>query len=380
MPFRRLAALLILSVLLLCACAPKVDTIQTGAALENTQPTTTETAAPVIKKQAPQRIGFIVHDDGSEQSALLMHGFLQMSENTGYPARLYRAQAGQEAQAALENAIADGCEGLLIQNTNGANDAAVEKALQAGIKVVVPYDSCKLSDLHANVVVDESEYVEEIVRSIATRMMERSLKSGRILVYHQDPADTAASAFHDAVAQYYSQYQSLAFVRTAADEAGAVAELSDFLLYNRDIKGMFVTDPALAVIAVKARNDAAARFKKDGAPSPTPTIAPQDETVGETPAPTVAPGLLTQISITIFACGQSEENYALLQSNDIYGLCIEPYYDASAQGVMMLDQLLSGDLVPPASRVNRPIVTANTLEKYSLIYRHTQELFGMQAQ
>ena len=378
MPLRR-SAIILFTVLLCCVfgCTPKPEMKKSEEAGSFTPPSNqAAAAAPDRSRQAPQLIGFILHDDGREKSALLMHGFLHMAENIGYPAKLYRAQAGAETENAVDTAIKEECKGLLIQNENGTNDQAVKKAVEAGIKVIVPYDRCSLDGISANVIADDNEYTEEIARCIATRMIERSLKSGRILVYTDDPSDALAASFHAALTQYYSQYTSLDFVRSAADETGAIAELSDYLLENRDIKGMFVTDASLVSIAVKARNDAQTRFRKDGAPTPSP--APKvDEAAGQTPTPTVAPGLLKQISITLFALGQSEENYKLLSDNELYGLCIEPYYDVAAQATMTLDQILSGDLVSKEARVNRPIVTESTIEKYTLIYEQAKTLFAL---
>ncbi len=382
MPLRRIALLCAL-LLLLSACSPKTETLQSENAnepeVQSSSVSADNTAAPAMHKQAPQLIGFVINDDASVESSLLMHGFLHMAENIGYPAKLYRANAGDKAMSAVESAIADECKGLLIQNKNGANDEAVKKAIEAGIKVVVPYDKCSVEGIGANVTVDDSEYVEEITRSIASRMTERSLKSGRILIYYQNAQEAPVQAFYNAVSTYYPQYGTVEFIKSATEDEAAIAELSDYLLFNRDIKGMYVAEPSLAAIAVKARNDAQSRFKKDGAPSPSPSLRPSTSP-GQTPAPTVAPGLLTQISITVFACGQSQENYFLLQSSDVYGLCIEPYYDVAAQATMTLDQLLSGDLVSKESRVNRPIVTANSIEKYMLIFNQAQELFALPPQ
>jgi len=275
-----------------------------------------------------------------------------------------------------------------VQNRGGGNDAAVQKAIEAGLKVVVPYDSCTLEGLHANVVADDAAYIEEIAGSIAMRLEERSIRSGRILVYAPHAAQTETALFEQAVAASYPQYKTAVFIRSAPDAAGAAAELAEYLLYNRDIEGMYVTGPELAAIAVEARSEAQGRLRREGAPSPTPepspTPAPEASAGTDadllTPAPTVAPGLLSQISITVFAVGESAENYALLRSNDIYGLCIEPCYDVAAHAAMTLDKLVSGDVAAPFSQVNRPIVSAETVDKHALIYEQTMELFGLGGQ
>lgn len=369
---RRRIAFLLCALMLLCA----------GCAGEQPMPEETappETAAvespPVpLTRKTPQLIGYIVEDDGSMAACMAMQGFLHMAENLGYPAKLYRAAPAQAA-AMVETAVGEGCKGLLIQDVGGAGDAAVRAAIAAGVKTVVPFDRCDIEGLHANVIVDESEYEEEIIRALAARMGERSLKSGRILLYGA-AAEQAFPVFSQTVQACCPQYGAVYFQKSAATQDEAVEELAAFLLYNRDIKGMYVMDTDLAVTAAKGRDRASSRFRTEGTPSPSPTIEPT-LSPGQTPAPTVAPGLLTEIRITVYARGLSDENLALLQSEDIYGLCIEPYYEASAQAAMTLDQLLSGDLVARVSRVNRPIANAATIDKYLAIYTQTREMFGL---
>lgn len=374
----RVLVWLVLTMLLCAGCAklhlplsqPEAEPVATA-----TETAAVQTAAPIAVKRVPQLIGFIVYDDGSDKACMSMHGFLHMSENLGYPAKLYRAEAGETALSAVDAAIQDGCKGLLIQNENGANDQAVQKAVDAGLRVVVAYDRCSIEGITANVIADDTEYVEEVTRGIASRMMERSLKSGRILLYGAAP-ETVSAPFEAAVQTYFPQYKTVVFQRQAATEEEAVEELSNFLLYNRDIKGMYVSDSAHASIAVKGRAKAQSRFRSEGTPSPSPTIAPTPILPGQTPEPTVAPGLLTQISITVFASGVSDENLALLNEGDIYALCIEPYYEVYAQAAMTLDQALSGESIAAAASVNRPIANADTIDKYLAIYQQSKEMFA----
>ena len=366
---------MVLCASLLFGCSAEKQTALAGETPTVSEEKTDIETAPV--KQKPKLIGYIIEDDSASNTALSMHGFLHMAENLGYPAKLYRAKMGQEAEAAVDLAISEQCAGLLIQNHDGKNDKAVKKALDAGIKVIVPYDRCSFEGISANVIADDNEYIEEIAHGLSARMTERKLKSGRILLYYASPCEALAKTFREVMQAVYPQYQVAEFARTTGDEAGAVAELSDFILFNRDIKGVYVVDDDLAAIAVKARNDAQNRFRKDGAPSPSPTAEPE-LLPGQTPAPTIAPGLLSQISITIYAAGLNEENYALFSDNDIYALCIEPYYEVAAQATMMLDKTLSGEIISQESRVNRPIVNADTIDKYTLIYRQARELFGLQ--
>ncbi|NCB30751.1 MAG: hypothetical protein EOM66_05020 [Clostridia bacterium] len=365
---RRILALLLFGAFLLCACA-KPSGGSEPASLE-------EAAASAASESADgglgDLLGFVIEDDGQMSTYMMMHGFLRTAENLGHPAKLYRAADGAQAKAAVEQAMADGCGALLVANPHGANDEAVKAAVAAGLYTAVPYDACTVEGLSANVVADNTDYMEELSRGIAERMTERSLKSGRILVYGKGTADTYGK-IQTAIAQYYPQYQVVSLERTGEGQA-AIDELTEYLLYNRDIKGLYAVDTASAPLAVQARNKAVSRFRAEGTPSPSPALALP---AGQTPLPTPNPALLTQISITIFGCGLSDENLKLFNDNDIYGLCIEPYYEAAANATMQLDKLLLGEEAEQAMRVNRPIVYAATIDKYLATYEQVRELFGL---
>lgn len=372
---KRIAALALVALLLVSVGCAKTPVSATPAAELPSPSSEQATPAPTLNA-APKLIGFVIDDDGAIGSYLAMYGFLHTAEIMGYPAQLYRAAGGEGAKAAVKEAVEDGCKGLLIFNPGGVNDEAVRLAVQSGVHVVVPYDACAVEGIDANIVADTTEYVEEVARGLSVRMTERSLKSGRILVYGNDTA-AIYEGFARVIANDYPQYGVDAFDRAAADEQGAIDELATYLLYNRDIKGMYVADLGLAPIAVKARSKAQELFKNHGTPSPT--IAPPATSAqpGATPEVTPNPGLLKSIMITVFASGLSDENYKLFNGSDIYGLCIEPYYETAAQATMTLDKLLNGTTVPALSRVNRPIAYAETIDKYLAIQQQVKELFGL---
>lgn len=335
---------------------------------------TAEAAAAEMHELASgmRLIGFVIDDDGSMGAYMMMHGFLRTAENLGYPAKLYRITS--DASSAVAEAKEDGCAGLLIP---GNYAAAIAEATQAGMHVVSPYYACETDNAHVNVIADTSEYIEELARGIAERMTERSLKSGRILVYGYDPSVCFAE-FDNAIQEYYPQFRTVTFARTpgSGDEA-AIDELADYILNNRDIKGLYACDTDSASIAVKARSKAISLFKEmeeeeegDDKPTPTPSLAPSAD-------PTPNPGLLKQISITAFGCGLSDENLALFNDNDIYALCIEPYYETAATAAMMLDRLLLGEGTAETVTVNRPIAYADTIDKYLAIYNEVKELFAL---
>lgn len=369
---RLLALLLALAVLTLFGCAKQTEAEATPApeATSGTEPEGTPQGG-----EGFPLLGLIVDDDGSNGAYLTMYGFLHTAETLGYAAKLYRAQAGAQARAAVAEAAADGVDGLMIVSPNGVNDTAVTEAADSGMFVVVPYDKCAAPGLDCNVVADDTDYFDELARGLAERMTERGLKSGRILVYGRDTANCRLM-FQASVAASYPQFNVAAFQRTAADEQGAIDELAQFLLYNRDVKGMYVIDADCAAVAVKARAQAQQLFRKNGAPSPTPSPTP-----GPAAAPadeyTPNPAILTQISVTVFCSGLSDDNYGLFNDNDIYALCIEPYYEAAAQGTMTLDELIRNQRVASVSKVNRPLVYADTAEKYKAIYDQMKFMFSL---
>lgn len=363
---KTVAPILMAVAMLLCACAAPA-----GAPAPTEGPEASEASPTPGMGGFGALLGFIIEDDGQMPTYMMMHGFLRTAENLGYPAKLYRAKRGAEAEAAVAAATGEGCRALLIANPGGANDGAVRAALAAGAYVAVPYDPCGVEGLHANVVADDTDYVEELTRGIAARMTERNLKSGRILVYGVG-TEAVYGKIQAAISQYYPQYQAASFERTGEGQA-AVDALAEYLLYNRDIKGMYAVDTASAPLAVQARSKAISRFRAEGTPSPSPAASMAPGAA----APTPNPGLLTQISITVFGCGLSDENLKLFNDNDIYGLCIEPYYEAAANAAMQLDKLLMGEEAEKTMRVNRPIVYAATIDKYLAIYGQVQALFGL---
>ena len=376
----------------LCACTAP------AAIAEPTQ-TPVPTATPdAAVRLSTTMVGFIAPQGEDIALCTALHGFLRTAENLGYPAKVYRAAMGADAAHAVEAAHQEGCAGLLIWNPAGQNDPAIEQANSLRIPVVVPYFSASGAGVTANVATDIGGYSEEVARGIAERMVERECKAGKILVYGTNPQE-ACAAFRTAIDQYYPQYNVGYFVRTAFSQQGAIDELAEHILWNRDIKGLFCTDEDGALIAVRAREQAQREFKANGAPekagvatsddaasempspapegSPRPSAMPQP-TASVMPGATPVPeGLIKSITISVAGMGINDDNIALMKENDIYAFVAEPYYEASAQSLMVLDRILNGESVPQVTKVNMPIVRQDTLDKYELIYRQVQEWFDL---
>ncbi len=385
----RMAASLCCVVFLLGCTAPAAVVEETPAPTESGA-----AAAAAVKVDVSNTlIGFVVPDSDDILLYSAKHGFLRTAETLGYPAKLYTAAIGQKSVEAVEQAAADGCKGLLIWSPGNANAGALQKAAEFNLYAVVPYHSAQGEGVSSNVVADVLGYTEEVALGVAERMVERQCKAGKILVYGKSPSN-AYEGFKQAIATYYPQYNVASFTRTAQNEQAAIDELAAHILWNRDIKGLFCTDVDGASIARRATEQADKAFKRDGAPenagketdgkaspAPTPQATPTPNVAsasGMGPSATPVPeGLIKSIIISIAGYGISDENIALMQENDIYAFVLEPYYEASAQSVMLIDRLLAGQSVPASVKLNMPIVRMASLDKYRLLYEQVQEWFGL---
>ena len=234
---RKIAFLLVAALLFACSgCAEKIE--EASLPSSSNSPAEPETPGQLnagVPATAAGKgfdlIGLVIDDDGSDRAYMTMYGFLHTAENLSYAAKIYRATAGEGMLSAVDEAIADDVNALLVFDPTCESDAAIGRAAENGIKVVVPYYESSAVGLDANIIADTSEYYDELARGLAERMTERSLKSGRILVYG---ADTAAcyAAFSASIASAYPQFRVEAFDRTAVDEQGAIDELATYLLYN----------------------------------------------------------------------------------------------------------------------------------------------------
>ncbi len=317
-------------------------------------------------------IGFAVRDDKSMDTYAQMHGFLRTAQNLYYPARLYAYGASGGALAAVEEAHADGCEALLFYDAQGIADEALQKANEYGMRVVTSYIEYQSPAVDGSVVADKEEYLGEMARGIATRMVERKLKAGRLMVYGFD-TQAAASEIARVIAAEYPQYQVTQLTRTQQAQEAAIDELAAFIYNNRDVKGMFCTDADSTDVAVKARA-LATKMLKGTAATPAPTATP-------TPAPGTTPvpeALTKEILITLFGTEINRTNLNLMAGNDIYGVVAYPHYEAAAQGTMLLDALLRGGGAASVIKVNIPIVRQDTRDKYVAIYEQIIESFQLE--
>lgn len=121
---------------------------QTGQAAENeTDGQNTAETFPIL--------GLIIDDDGSDSARLTMYGFLRTAETLCYASKVFRAKAGDEAAAAVDEAKAEGITALMIFSPDSKERCAIEKAVSLGMDVVAPYYECKVAGIKSNVVVEQ---------------------------------------------------------------------------------------------------------------------------------------------------------------------------------------------------------------------------------
>lgn len=379
---RFFAILLVLVLLLMVGCTAQEETAMPGASQTPEPDASDDTISEASGgfNAAQHLIGMVIADNGTLNVFHEMHGFLRTAENLGYAARLFN-YTGVSPQRAVEEAVAAGCEGLVIYDPSGnASKDAIAYAKHNGLYVVSSYYSNVNAD--ASVVADQTEYLEEVARSIAERMSERNLKTGKILIYgHAGTAmDAAYAEFQKAIAQYYPGYTVVSFERrpVGTDAQEEIDSLANYIYFNRDIKGMFCIDDDGSYLAVKAREQAQKIFK-GAIPTPVPTPEPTPKPAGVTPVP-VNENLLKEILISVFGTGVTDENIELMEDNDIYAMISEPHYESAGQSAMLLDKLVRGQSVAAETRINIPIVRQDTLTKYQTVYEQVKEWFGLDAE
>ncbi len=73
----------------------------------------------------------------------------------------------------------------------------------------------------------------------------------------------------------------------------------------------------------------------------------------------------------------TKENLNLVTSGKIYALIARPFYNSTAQSMMMLDSILHGNEVQEHIRLNAPVIRNKDSSKYSSIVSEVESWFGM---
>ncbi len=349
---------------LLCGCTP-VDTSETSAPLPptpSTAPAEIDIIAPPNGDAAPALdepldeplsvfdpseylLGFIVSSNTFE-GRVAGHAFLRNAEGTGYPARLYETNA-------VNAAIADGCAGVLV--SEGIAEMEIAKLLSAGCKVVAQGNN---TGADVSLYTDAADYSAEAARAMGEELMARNLNGG-VLVMADSKSSLAAEAFAESFSGLYPQYSVhvQAVPLSEAERKEMIPELA----------GVYCLIPEGAAAWVETIDAVAKELTPSATPrtsTPRPSPTPEDAT--PTPVPTLAPHVAAG-SIVVIATDYTAQNLDLLNSGDVFAIAARPYFDAAAQGMLLLDRLLRGAQVADRLRLNVPIIKTQNIAKYQSI-------------
>ncbi len=290
-------------------------------------------------------LGFI-GASSSFESKIAGHAFLRNAEGTGYPAKLYEANA-------VNAAIADGVRGAVV--AAGVADTEIQKLLASGCKVVAHREG---TGADVSLYTDEADYCAEAARAMGEELIARKLIGGVAVIADPETieaADAFAESFSGSYPQYSVHVQSVPLAE--AERSAMIPSLA----------GVFCLIPEAAGAWTAAKDAAAEALTPSATPrTATPRPSPTPEDAAPTPVPTLAPHAAAG-SIVVIATDYTEENLALLDGGGVFAIAARPYFDASAQGMLLLDRLLRGVQVADRLRLNVPIVKKANIEKYRSI-------------
>ncbi len=351
----RLTALL-LCVLLLAGCAPVETAPETPAPPPAPVPTPIVVAPPSAEPvdepvsvfdSSEYLLGFI-GNTGSFEGRIAGHAFLRNAEGVGYPAKLYELNA-------VEAAIAEGVSGAMV--AEGVAETEIQKLIASGCRVVTVSESGETA-ADVSLYTDEADYCAEAARAMGEELIARNLIGGVAVIADARTAQDA-EAFADSFSAGYPQY-SVHVYQVAFSEAERSAMIPE-------LAGVFCLIPEAAGTWAAAKDAAAEALTPSATPrTATPRPSPTPEGTPPTPMPTLAPHVAAD-NIVIIATDYTEENLALLGGGDVFAIAARPYFDAAAQGMLLLDRMLRGVQIADRLRLNVPIVKKANIEKYQSI-------------
>ncbi len=283
------------------------------------------------------------------------HAFLRNAEGTGYPAMLYETNA-------VEAAIADGCAGVLV--SEGVAEAEIPKLIAAGCKVVAQGGA---QGAHVSLYTDAADYSAEAARAMGEELLARNLRGG-VLVAADSASAEAAEAFAASFSGLYPQYSvHVQAVPLSEEERAAMIP---------ELAGVYCIIPAAAAAWVKTKDAVAKELTPSATPrTSTPRPSPTPEGAPPTPVPTLAPHAAAG-NIVVIATDYTAENLELLEDDGVFAIAARPYFDAAAQGMLLLDRLLRGVQIAPRLRLNVPIIKKANMAKYQSIVEEALTWMG----
>jgi len=297
-------------------------------------------------------IGLIVADDSALLTRSAMHGFLRTAENLNYPSRLYAVPAGSTAVERVDQAVSDGCSGLVVWVDSLESANAAKYARMKGVPVVAAMAAGSVTaySIEADAVLyaDPADYCAEAARTMCETAISRGNKEGVIVIAREEGAhQDIVDAFQAAITASYPQYM-LTDMPIAATRAETEAAAKEYLKdeSNRKLAGVFALSPTAATAWYNAEIAAEKAFN-------------------------------FKISPVIMALDYTDENLSLVGNSKILCLIARPYYTCAAQAAMVLDSILNGSAVQQSIRVNAPVIRRKDIEKYASIVKEVKNWFGM---
>ena len=327
---------------------------------------------------AGQRIGLLIDESDGVLSKAAEHGFLRTAENLGYPAQVYAAASNQEAAALVDQAVADGCTGLLLWVNSDAMQAALAKARAAGVATVAAYYAVEEGSADANLVVDPSDYAPEAARILCETIEARGAATGTIFVTGAENHSTLLAYFQEKVEADYPQYQVSSY--EGQNDQNSV---NAFVLAHPEMVGVLALEPGSGLVWNEACNQVQAAIMASYA-TPAPSPQPQEEDGAEdgaeetpTPAPTPIPTPSEEARryANILLLDYTEQNLQLVRRGVVTGLIGRPFYDSTAQSMAALDRLLRGLPTQTDVVLKTPILRKKDIAKYEGIMEEVQEWF-----
>lgn len=392
---RSLIALLLLCTLLLAACGGTTEDA-TGenaeAAAGSKGSTAAEGAAELAitpnrdLDPAAVRVGMLMGREDGVLSYAAQHGFLRTAENYGYPAKLYTADTSQEAAERIDEAIEEGCKGLLIWADSPEMTAAIEKARARGVKVVVPYEKVSPGVADANLAPDVADYCTEAARILCERIKSRSKSAGTIFVTGADLHPDIAEAFSAAVAEQYPQFKVENYSGANTQEA-----VNAFVEQHPEMVGVLAMVEGSGKIWNDACNQVQSKLQAemeallatptpdpDASPTPTPKATPTPSPTPTPTGPSPTPDESYRRYANILVLDYTPANVELVRRGVVTGMIARPFYDSAAQSMAVMDNLLRGLPTQTEVRLNTPIIRKDTVAKYDGIIGEVVDWFDVQ--
>lgn len=373
-----MAVVLSLSVLSACKSGSSGNLQPSSAQPDGSGATPKRTVDPNFDPSA-YLIGLVIDEDEGIMSKVAAHGFLRTAENLGYPCKLYSAPTSAEAAVLVDQAIEDGCKGLLIWADSQEMIEGATRAKAAGIYTVVPYWPMAEGIADANLKVDPSDYAPEAARILCETIKKRGATEGTIFVTGADEFQPIVQYFEEKVKNDYPSYQVVAY-EGASDQASVNA----FVLAHPEIIGVLALEEGSGLIWNNACNDVQAELLAAMA-TPTPASESDDGTSAKssptaTPTPTPTPEPTPEDDsykryANILLLDYTQENLRLVRRGVVTGLIGRPFYDSTAQSVAVLDRLMRGLPTQTEVMLNTPILRKDNVAKYEGIMEEVTEWF-----